>query len=75
MTDTLGKVNGYDFPSTIRIIEGFGMPHKLSDYFMGEFHYKAQSIIGVMGLKNAANIIYDIAPKQIGITQRPWLSN
>ena len=75
MTDTLGKVNGYDFLSTKCIVEGFGMPPKLSEYFMGKLHYNAQSINGVMGLKNSADIMYDIAPKDIGIIQPPWLPN
>ena len=60
MTDTLGKANGYDFLSTKCIVEGFGMPPKLSEYFMGKLHYNAPSINGVMGLKNAAGIMYDI---------------
>ena len=75
LTDTLGKVNGYDILSTKCIAEGFGMPPKLSDYFMGKLHYNAESINGVMGLKNAADIMYDIAPKDIGIIQPPWLPN
>ena len=34
MTDTLGKVNGFDLISTKCIIDGFGMPPKLAEYFM-----------------------------------------
>ena len=51
------------------------MPPKLSDYFLGKLHYNAESINGVMGLKNAADIMYDIAPKDLGIIQPPWLPN
>ena len=56
-TDTLGKVNGYDILSTKFIIAGFFMPPKLSDYFMGKLHYNAESINGVMDMKNAADIM------------------
>ena len=39
------------------------MDSKLSDYFLAKLHYNAKTISGVMGLKNAADIMYDISPK------------
>ena len=75
LTDTLGTVNGYDTQSTKCIVEGFGMDMKLSDYFLGKTHYNAKSISGIMGLKNAADIMYDVSPKDLGIIQPPWLPN
>ena len=51
------------------------MDPKLSDYFLGELHYNGKTISGVMGLKNAADIMYDTSPKDLGIIQPPWLPN
>ena len=51
------------------------MDKKLSDYFLGKLHYNAKTISGVMGLKNAADIMYEISPKDLGIIQPPSLPN
>ena len=75
MTGTLGNVNGFDLVSTKCIIDGFEMPPKLAEYFMGKIHYNAEPINGVMGLKNASDIMYDVAPRDIGIIHPPWLPN
>ena len=63
LTDTLGTVNEYDAKSTKCIIEAFRMNAKLSDYFLGKLKYDSQAISGVMGLKNAADLMYDVSSK------------
>ena len=75
LTDTLGTVNGYDAKSTKCIIEAFRMNDKLSDYFLGKMKYDSQVISGVMGLKNAADLMYDVSPKDLGVIQPPWMPN
>ena len=75
MTGTLGNVNGYDLTSTKCIIDGFQMSPKLAEYFMGKIKYNAEPINGVWGFKNASDIMFDVAPKDIGIIQPPWLPN
>ena len=61
LTDTLGSVNGYDERSTKCLIEAFQMNNKLSDYFSSKMKYDSQVISGVMGLKNAADLMYDVS--------------
>ena len=51
------------------------MSPKLAEYFMGKIHYNAEPINGVWGLKNASDIMYDVAPRDIGIIQPAWLPN
>ena len=78
LTDTLGTVNGSDAKSTKCIIEAFRMNEKLSDYFLGKMKYDSQVISGIMGLKNAADLMYDVSPKDLGVTQYtapPWMPN
>ena len=61
-TLSLETVNGYDEKSTKCLIEAFQMNDKLSDYFSGKMKYNSQVISGVMGLKNAADLMYDVSP-------------
>ena len=75
LTDTLGTVNGYDEKSTKCLIEAFQMNNKLSDYFSSKMKYDSQVISGVMGLKNAADLMYDVSPKVLGVIQPPWMPN
>ena len=63
----LGVVNGYDDKSTECIIQAFNMNTKLST------KYDSQEICGVLGLKNASDLIYDVSPKDIGIIQPPYM--
>ncbi|GIR34488.1 MAG: hypothetical protein CM15mP48_1720 [Candidatus Poseidoniales archaeon] len=49
------------------------MSPELAEYFMGKIKYNAEPINGVWGLKNASDIMFDVAPKDIGIIQPPWL--
>ena len=51
------------------------MNDKLSDYFLGKMKYDSQVISGVMGLKNAADLMYDVSPKDLGVIQPPWMPN
>ena len=57
LNDTLGKVNGYDRRYTEFIINAFGMNQELSDYFRRQVAYDSQEISGVLGLKNASDLI------------------
>ena len=40
---------------------------KLSDYFLAKLKYDSKPISGVMGLKNAADLMFDVSPKDLGI--------
>ena len=67
LNDTLGKVNGYDQKYTEFIIKSFGMNQELSDYFRRQVKYDSQEISGVLGLKNASDLLYDKTPKDLGL--------
>ena len=62
LSDTLGRVNGYDQRYTEFIIKSFGMNQELSDYFRQRVKYESQEISGVLGLKNASDLLYDKTP-------------
>ena len=75
LTDTLGSVNGYDAKSTKSIIEAFNMDVKLSNYFLAKLKYDSKPISGVMGLKNTADLMFDVSPKDQSIIYPPWMPN
>ena len=75
LIDTLGKVNGYDQKYTEFIIKSFGMNQELSDYFRRQVIYYSQEISGVLGLKNASDLLYDKTPKELGLIHPPFLPN
>ena len=51
------------------------MSPELSDYFKRKVKYESQEICGVLGLKNASDLIYDVSPKDIGLIQPPFMPN
>ena len=65
LSDTLGRVDGYDQKYTEYIIKSFGMNQELSDYFRERVKYESQEIGGVLGLKNASDLLYDITPTPV----------
>ena len=67
--------NGYDEKSTECIIQAFNMSKELSDYFRQKIKYDSQEIGGVLGMKNASDLIYDVSPKDIGLIQPPYMPN
>ena len=75
LSETLDRVNGYDYKSTECITKSFQMSQKLSDYFREKVNYESQEISGVLGLKNASDLLYDVIPKDLGLIQPPFLPN
>ena len=65
LSDTLGRVNGYDHKYNECIIRSFQMSKKLSDYFRERVKYESQEISGVLGLKNASDLLYNVTPKEL----------
>ena len=51
------------------------MNQKLSDYFRRQVKYDSQEISGVLGLKNASDLLYDKTPKELGLIHPPFLPN
>ena len=45
------------------------MNQELSDYFRRQVKYDSQEISGVLGLKNASDLLYDKTPKELGLIQ------
>ena len=75
LSETLGTVNGYDQRSTECIIKAFDVGKELSDYFRDRIKYDTQEIAGVLGLKNACDLIYDVSAKDLGLIQPPHMPN
>ena len=48
---------------------------KLSDFFLAKSKYDSKPISRVMGLKNAADLMFDVSPKDLDIIQPPWMPN
>ena len=63
ISTNLGMVSVYDPDLTEFIIEAFEMDKELADYFRGKTGYNNQEIGGVLGLSNAADLIYYIFQK------------
>ena len=72
---TYGKVGGYDSDSTEFIIEAFEMDKELAEHFRGQIKYNNQEIGGVLGLRNASDLVYNIFPKDLNLIQLPFLPN
>ena len=75
LNDALGTVNGYNKEYTELLVNSFSMNKELSDNFWEQTGYDSQEIGGVLGLKNASDLIYDKAPKDLGLIQPPFLPN
>ena len=75
LSETLGLENGYDDKSTECIIRSFNMSQELSDYFRKKIKYESQEICGVLGLKNASDLICDVFPKDLGLIQPHFMPN
>merc|ERR1712228_207824 len=73
--DALGRVNGYSKEYTALLVNSFSMGKQLSDNFWEQTKYDSQEIGGVLGLKNASDLIYDKNPKDLGLIQPPFLPN
>jgi len=75
LNDALGTVNGYDKRYTELLVNAFDMNKELSYYFRKQSVYDSQEIGGVLGLKNASDLIYDKAPRDLGLIHPPFLPN
>ena len=75
LSKTLGLVNGYDYKSTKCIIKSIDMSQELSDYFREKIKHESQEICGVLGLRNASDLLYDVLPKDLGLIQPPFMPN
>ena len=67
LNDALGTVNGYNKEYTELLVNSFAMNKELSDYFRKQTVYDSQEICAVLGLQNASDLIYDKAPRDLGL--------
>ena len=51
------------------------MSQELSDYFREKMKYESQKISGVLCLKNASDLLYDVIAKDLRLIQPPFLPN